>query len=169
MKSSGFVLLVSALLLGGCATHQAPRPSDTEQGARPVARETRETRIPVIRDLEGTSWVLVELRGAPAPRPPEGWSVQTLAFGREGVRANGNAGVNQFVSRYTQDGQGLVFGPLALTRRLGPPEWMEAEQRYTRTLSRVVGWRQEGEHLILMTPRDTRAAVFERVPVATRR
>jgi heat shock protein HslJ len=170
MKSSGLVILVSALLLVGCATRQSPRLGDTSPSPAPGSRPSqREANIPAIRELEGSSWILVELRGAPAPVPPEGWSVLSLEFGREGVRANGNAGVNRFVSRYTQDGQGLVLGPLALTRRLGPPDWMEAEQNYTRTLSRVVAWRQEGAQLVLMTPRDTRAAVFERAPVTNRR
>jgi heat shock protein HslJ len=164
MKSFGLVVLVSALVFAGCATRPAPRPADTAPGSLGAAPASREERIPVIRDLKGSAWVLVELRGAPAPVPPEGWSELGLEFGREGLRANGNAGVNRFVARYTQDGSKLVFGPLALTRRLGPAEWMEAEQRYTQMLSRVVGWRQEGAQLVLMTPRDTRAAVYERAP-----
>lgn len=166
MKISGWIVLSSALVLAGCATRPAPRPADTAPGASPVAREVR---VREIKELAGSSWILVELRGSPAEPPPEGWQPCGLEFGREGLRVNGNAGVNHFVGRYTQDGTRLVVGPLALTRRLGPPEWMEAEQRYTRTLSRVVGWRQEGESLVLMTPRDTRAAVFERVPSPSRR
>ncbi len=167
MKSSGWFVLSSFLVLAGCATRPAPRPADTAPGSQAAA--PREVRIEQIRDLKGSSWVLVELRGSPAETPPAGWEQQSLEFDRKGLRATGNAGVNRFAGRYTQDEAGLVFGPLALTRRLGPAEWMAAEQRYTQALSRVVGWRQEDEQLILMTPRDTRAAVFERAPPATSR
>lgn len=161
MKTLGFALSVSALFLAGCASRPAPRPSDTAPGAEAAAPAPK---IATIEELAGTSWLLVELDGQPVQAAPEGWSPQSLEFGAAGLQATGHAGVNRFGGRYTQEGESLSFGPLAMTRRIGPAELMEGEQRYTQVLSRVNGWRQDGERLILITPGEKRAAVLERVP-----
>lgn len=164
MKTLGLSLTLITSLLVGCATQQtAPRPADTAPGASVVDRAPK---ISKIKELSGTSWILSTIDDQPALTPPEGWSPLGLEFGREGLRATGNAGVNRFGSRYTQYDNELTFGPLALTRRLGPAELMAAEQRYTHVLSRVIAWRQEGEKLVLVTPNDANAAVFERVKPA---
>lgn len=160
MKTLGLSLALITTVLVGCATQPAPRPADTAPGA-PVVN--RAPKIAEIKELAGTSWILSTIEGRPAITPPEGWEPLSLEFGSEGLRATGNAGVNRFGGRYTQYDNELTFGPLALTRRLGPAELMTAEQRYTHVLSRVTGWRQEGEALVLSTPDDPRAAVFERV------
>jgi heat shock protein HslJ len=166
MKNLTFVFVVSALVVGGCATRPAPSPAATAPGA---AVSASAPRFEVLKELAGTAWVLAELDGQPVIAPPAGWDPLSLEFGREGLRATGNAGVNRFGGRYTQEGAELVFGPLALTRRLGPAELTAAEQRYTQVLSSVNGWRQDGERLILVTTGDKRAAVFERIKVAARR
>ena len=62
--------------------------------------------------LAGTEWTLVSLNG----RPPVSRDAPTLAF-EEGSRASGNGGCNHFSGPYTQDGDGLRFGPLVSTRR----------------------------------------------------
>lgn len=160
MKILGLSLALITMVLAGCATQPAPRPADTAPGAPAVNRAPKITEI---KELAGTSWVLSQIEGRPAITPPEGWSPLSLEFGREGLRAAGNAGVNRFGGRYTQYDNELTFGPLALTRRLGPAELMAAEQRYTHVLSRVTAWRQEGETLVLATPHDPRAAILERV------
>lgn len=161
MKTLGFVLSVSALLLAGCASRPAPRPSDTVPGAETGAVAPR---IEVLKELAGTSWLLVELGGQPVEAAPAGWSPQSLEFGEVGLRVTGHAGINHFGGRYSQEGEELVFGPLAMTRRIGPEALMEAEKRYTEVLTRVKGWRQDGEQLVLITPGEKRAAVLERVP-----
>lgn len=166
MKTLGFALSLSALVLAGCASRPAHRPADTAPGADAAPRPPK---VEVVDELAGTKWVLVELEGAPVAPAPEGWPARSLEFGREGLRAAGHAGVNFFGGRYTQDKGALRFGPLALTRRLGPEELMQAEQGYTRVLSRVVEWQQEGSLLVLSTPGSRRAAVFERVVEAEQR
>ena len=118
-------------------------------------------KVEVLKKLAGTSWRLVELEDSPVGEPPAGWPPQTLEFGREGLRLSGVAGVNVFGASYEEYGSELEIGRLALTRRLGPAELMEAERRYTHVLSRVVSWRQDGERLILVTIGEKRAAVFE--------
>lgn len=149
---------LSFLLLVGCATRPAPHPAETMPGAT----SAEGAKVKAIKELAGTSWVLVEIDGQAATPPPAGWSQLSLEFGREGLRATGNAGVNRFGGRYEQYDAELTFGPLALTRRIGPAELMEEERRYTHVLSRVVGWYQDGERLVLVTPGEKRAAVFER-------
>jgi heat shock protein HslJ len=156
-KNLGLFLVFSALGLVACASRPQPRPADTAPGATAESAP----KIKVIKELAGTSWMLVELDGETVQTPPSGWSLQSLSFGKEGLRATGNAGVNRFGGRYQQYDGELSFGPLALTRRIGPEGIMAAEQRYTQVLSRVVAWRQDGERLILLTPGEKRAAVFD--------
>ena len=156
-KNLGLFLVFTALGLAACASRPQPRAVDTAPGATAELAP----KIKVIKELAGTSWVLAELDGEAVQPPPAGWSPQSLSFGKEGLGATGNAGVNRFGGRYQQYDAELSFGPLALTRRIGPETIMAAEQRYTQVLSRVVAWRQDGERLILLTSGEKRAAVFD--------
>jgi heat shock protein HslJ len=85
-----------AIALAGCAAAQT---ADGEGG------ETE--------PLAGTEWTLVSLNGRP---PVSIRDTPTLAF-EDGSRASGNGGCNRFNGPYTQDGDGLRFGPLVSTRR----------------------------------------------------
>lgn len=160
MKLIGYLpLLAAPLLFAACATRPSPSPADTTPDAVRVAPAPKSVPL---KTLAGTSWTLVELNGEPAAEPLPGWSAQSLEFSPNGLSVTGNGGVNRFGGRYEETGETLYFGPLAMTRRAGPAAQMEAEQRYTRALSRVTGWRQDGERLVLTGPRDGREAVFER-------
>jgi heat shock protein HslJ len=163
MKPFVLAFSVSALLLAGCASRPAQGPADTAPGA------VRPEPVKLIKQLAGTTWLLVELEGAPVSPPPEGWLPRSLEFEAGGLRVSGVAGANGFGASYEQNGKELEIGRIALTRRLGPAELMEAERRYTHVLSRVTGWRQDGERLVLTTGGDERAAVFERVKKPLRR
>ncbi len=160
MKPVGSVVLIAlSLVVAGCASRTAPNPAATAPGS---AAGVVEPRIELLTSLVGTNWTLIELDGAPAPAPLEGWEPQSLEFNADGLRVTGNGGVNRFGGRYTENGQTLFFGPLAMTRRAGPAAQMEAEQIYTRVLSRVVGWRQDVDKLVLIGPGERRVAIFER-------
>ena len=160
MKIAGFVLLALNLALVGCASRARPTPSATLPGAETTSAPA--PKIPVIKTLAGTSWIVTELGGAPAAPVAGGWAAQSLEFDRDGLRFTGHGGVNRFGGRYTEDGRKLAFGPLAMTRRAGPAGRMEAEQRYTQVLSRVSGWRQDGFDLVLIGPGEGRLAVLAR-------
>jgi heat shock protein HslJ len=82
--------------------------------------------------LDGTLWRLVRLDGAELPSEP----ALTLAF--EGERVAGDGGLNRFFgsAEYRLDGR-FEAGPLASTRRAGPPELMEREQRYFTLLDQA--------------------------------
>jgi heat shock protein HslJ len=166
MKPVGSVVLLAlSLIIAGCASRTAPNPAATAPGAEAAAVAPR---IAVLTTLAGTSWRLVELDGSPAPEPLAGWEPQSLEFNVDGLRVTGNGGVNRFGGRYTEDGNTLFFGPLAMTRRAGPVAQMNAEQLYTRVLSRVVGWRQDVDKLVLIGPGERRVAVLERSSAASR-
>ena len=146
------------LALGLAATGCASRPSGS---ATTASDGTVSAKAPaVIKTLAGTRWTVVLLDGGTPESPDAGWPAQSLEFDADGDRVNGHAGVNRFGGRYNQDGGGLRFGPLAMTRRAGPPAQMELERRYTVVLSAVTGWRQEGANLVLVTPTSDRAAVL---------
>lgn len=165
MKHLGFAVLFSAFLLCGCATSNRTVSGDAASeapAAAPVAQ------VEALEELAGTSWIVTELAGMPAPAgetdetDAQAWPPQSLEFSANGQQASGHAGVNRFFGRYTQDKAALRFGPLALTRRAGPPRQTELERTYTSVLSGVVAWRQEGENLVLATAGNARAAVLLR-------
>jgi heat shock protein HslJ len=154
MKNLVLSLLALSLAAAGCAS----RSSGTDRSA--VGEAPAAKPAAVIKSLAGTRWALVSLDGAAAEPAVAGWPAQSLQFDADGKRATGHAGVNRFGGRFEQNAGGLRFGPLAMTRRAGPPAQMEIERRYTVVLSAVTGWRQEGANLILVTPASDRAAVL---------
>jgi heat shock protein HslJ len=105
----------------------------------------------VITELAGTRWTLSVLDGSAVYPSTSGWATPGIEFAKDQQTVTGFAGVNRFGGRYTQDGAALTFGPLALTRRIGPAEQMELESRFTRILSGVTGWRQRGEKIELIS------------------
>jgi heat shock protein HslJ/phosphoserine phosphatase len=61
------------------------------------------------------------------------------------VKADGSVGGNTAVNRYGGTAkigdQKIEFGPLAMTRRAGPPALMDQETKFTDALSRALGFR----------------------------
>jgi heat shock protein HslJ len=94
--------------------------------AAPPSTEPREDRI----SLTG-SWRLVRLDDAPLPA---GLEAPTLIVTGDGA-VSGSTGVNRMSGRVT--GAGPLFGPLATTRRAGPPAAMQLEARYLAALGEV--------------------------------
>ena len=156
-----FHVLLCALILASaaCASRFGKPAGMSNDAGVPV-------KIPVIRSLAGTSWTVVELAGGNAVNATNDWPAPSLEFDRNGQTATGHGGVNRFGGRYSESGASLSFGPLALTRRIGPEAQMQIEAAYTLALSRVEGWRQQGAQLILTGPGAERLAVLERSPVA---
>ena len=156
MKSTtlGLVFLASGLALAGCASRAIPTPEDTAPD-KPLLRltvkpEPKEVKAEVLKSLAGTSWLVIELDGQAASAPVEGWEPLSLEFDAAGTSVAGNAGVNRFAGRYSSRGSDLTFGPLAMTRRLGPPAQMEKERQFTESISQVVAWRQSGTNVVLL-------------------
>lgn len=169
--SLGLVLLASGLALSGCVSRVKPTPEDTAPD-KPLLRltvkpEPREVKAEKLETLAGTRWVVIEMDGQPAPAPVPGWEPLSLEFDAAGTSVSGNAGVNRFAGRYTSRDQSLAFGPLAMTRRLGPPEQMEKEREFTASISQVVSWRQAGSNVALLDAGSRRVLLL--APQAQRR
>jgi heat shock protein HslJ/phosphoglycolate phosphatase-like HAD superfamily hydrolase len=73
----------------------------------------------------------------------------TLEIGDDGA-VSGNTAVNRYGGKAKIDGQKIEFGPLAMTRRAGPPAMMNQESKFTAALEKVVGFRIEATGLLYL-------------------
>ena len=85
--------------------------------------------------LAGTRWEIVRIDGEPVAAGGEPLAVR---FGHDG-RVSGSTGVNQLTASYAVTAEYLTFGPLATSRREGPPELVAKTEgshtgRYLRRL-----------------------------------
>jgi len=110
--------------------------------------------------LEGTRWVLAEVGGQRAATGL-GDEPVTLRLDRAVSRVTGYAGVNRFSGDYELEGASLRFGPLATTRRAGPPEAESLETSVLTALAAVTGWKITGESLELLDQTGARLMRFD--------
>jgi len=110
--------------------------------------------------LEGTRWVLAEVSGHQAATGLDDEPV-TLQLDRALGRATGYAGVNRFSGEYHLEGASLRFGPLATTRRAGPPGAESLEASVLNALTAVSGWKITGESLDLLDQTGSRLMRFD--------
>ena len=110
--------------------------------------------------LEGTRWILAEVSGHRAALGLDGEPV-TLQLDRAVRLATGYAGVNRFSGTYDLEGASLRFGPLATTRRAGPPEAESLETAVLAALAAVSGWKISGESLDLLDHTGSRLMRFD--------
>ena len=73
----------------------------------------------------------------------------TIEFKADGS-VSGDSSVNRYRGNVTIDGETIQFGPLAMTRRAGPPELMEQEARFMKALENVASFRVENTTLSLL-------------------
>tara|TARA_R110002049_G_scaffold50370_2_gene143003 strand:+ start:77505 stop:78884 length:1380 start_codon:yes stop_codon:yes gene_type:complete len=74
----------------------------------------------------------------------------TLEFDTAGS-VGGNSSVNRFHGSVKIDGDRIEFGPLAMTRRAGPPALMKQESNFMAALQRVNGFRIAETGLLYLT------------------
>jgi heat shock protein HslJ len=92
--------------------------------------------------LDAVEWRLTEINGQPARAAVEGkHGLPTLRFNAEKKQVNGFSGVNRFFGNYKQEGEKLMFLPLASTRMAGPPEAMKLEGKFLAMLHEVTQFR----------------------------
>jgi putative lipoprotein len=108
--------------------------------------------------LEGTTWTLARLGGAPVA-VAGGQQVPDLTLDAPMKRAAGSTGCNRFTGGYRLDGERLTFGALASTRRICP-EGMELERRYLAALGRVATCHMASGRLLLRDALGTIVAEF---------
>lgn len=143
---------ISSLLLGGCASNNT-----TKFDLAPASPA-------------GHAWTLAAVRGEPVVLPelasqmPEGAQrIPEIRFSADGLSVSGYTGVNGFSGRSDFNGEKLKFGPLATTRRAGPPELMTLENHYTAALTNVTAWKIEHRQLLLLIDGEP-VLVFELQP-----
>ena len=85
----------------------------------------------------------------------------TLTIGADG-RTSGSAGVNRYFGKAEfGEADQITFGPMASTRRGGPPKAMAQEQAYLRQLKDVSSWTVNGNRLILTQKNGSFALRFD--------
>jgi heat shock protein HslJ len=122
--------------------HQADRAKLDDQTLQLLAGDqllATLARVPLVGQ-----WKVSHLMDEPLGDDAE-LSLEIDAEGQVG----GYAGVNRFMGRLASQTD-AIFGPLATTRRAGPPEAMELEQRYLRALSACDSYAIDGQSLTLM-------------------
>ena len=119
-------------LLAGCAL--APSPEQP----------------PLAVDLVETRWRLTEVDGKPVA-DQRGSREPHLFFAREGARVTGFSGCNTLSGTYQRSsGDGLVFGPVAMTRMAClSPEANAMEAGLVKGLAQVARYRIVGTRLEL--------------------
>ena len=73
----------------------------------------------------------------------------TLEISQDGSVA-GDTCVNRFGGKAKIDGQKILFGPLAMTRRAGPQALMDQESKYATALEKVTGFRVDLRGLLFL-------------------
>ena len=76
------------------------------------------------------------------------WASGSASLRLESGRVSGSGGIN-VMGDYQLDGASLTFGPVATTRMAGPPEQIEAEQRFLADLARIRRWRLDDGNVVL--------------------
>jgi len=73
----------------------------------------------------------------------------TIQFAKDGT-VSGDTCVNRYNGKAKIDGDKISFGPLASTRRAGPPALMDQEQTFLKALDTVASFRIENTGLLLL-------------------
>lgn len=102
--------------------------------------------MPFTWTLTGTVWMVTELEGKPIAAD----KLPTLQLQPDGNRVNAFGGVNRLGGTYQSTETALSFGPLAATRMAGPERQMAIEEKFSRVLSGVTGYRLSGNRIELL-------------------
>jgi len=73
----------------------------------------------------------------------------TLEVGEDGS-VSGSTAVNRYNGKAKIEGQKIEFGPLATTRRAGPPALMDQESKFIKALEKVASFRIEDSGLLYL-------------------
>jgi putative lipoprotein len=104
---------------------------------------------PSAAPLTATDWLLVSADGATVPEGLEDPRPPYLRL-EPGGRALGFSAVNSFSGTYEARESRLTLGPLAVTRRAGPPAAMAVESAMLQALQGTASHRITGDTLELL-------------------
>ena len=99
--------------------------------------------------LAGTYWNVKQV-GELSFKPLKGGRDAHLRLDAKQKRATGYCGVNSFSGSFESGPASLSFGPLAATRRAGPPQAMAFESAYFKALGATRSYRISGAMLELL-------------------
>lgn len=105
--------------------------------------------LPSASPLTATDWLLVSADGATVPDGLEDPRPPYLRL-EPGGRALGFSAVNSFSGTYEAHESRLTLGPLAVTRRAGPPAAMAVESAMLQALQGTASYRIAGNTLELL-------------------
>lgn len=141
--------------LGKTATYEisGDRLVLKDAGGNPLLSYTAFASPPLI----GTNWnVMVYNNGKGGLTSAIAGTEITLLFGEDGT-VSGTTGCNNYTGGYQVDGESIVIGPLATTRRMcvEPEGIMDQEFNYTNTLAKVATYQILGDELTLLDAQGT--------------
>lgn len=116
--------------------------------------------------VTSTEWVLSELGDKAAIPAGDALARPRFAMDAREKRVRGSTGVNQINGTFELSGDALQFGPLATTRRAGPPELMQQESVFLDALSKTATARVNGSSLRLLDGAGNVLARFDPMSVA---
>jgi heat shock protein HslJ len=109
------------------------------------------------------AWVATSILNGDAVTSSLAGTELTATFTSDG-KLTGSAGCNGYTTTYRASGGKITIAQPAATRKLcdSPAGVMEQEHAFLAALAATTGYRLEGSHLSLLTPRGTYTATFDR-------
>ncbi|ESQ94253.1 META domain-containing protein [Asticcacaulis benevestitus] len=148
MKSLLFAgLALSAIIITGCATDQAPRPGSGAMTSHEAV-------------ITEKYWKLVELNGHPVePGPNDTY----ITLKRDGQRLIGSGGCNRLGGTYTLGAMNWVRFSQIVSTEMACTQGMETETQFLDVLNNVDSYDVKGDRLVLNKARMAPLARFEAV------
>jgi heat shock protein HslJ len=133
------------------------------KGCAPSPMTEASGRGNVVAPLRGTTWRLIDLRGATTPSQldPKPRRPVELVFAAQEHMVAGSGGCNLLKGSFQLDGEQLRFGPLASTRMACPPALMAFERSYLERLAQVRRWSIDRRTLLLQDSTGHTLMVFQ--------
>jgi heat shock protein HslJ len=113
--------------------------------------------------LAGTYWNLKQVDDQ-SFKPLKGGRDAHLRLDARQKRATGYSGVNSFSGAFETTAASLSFGPIAATRRAGPPAAMAFEASFFKVLEATRSYRISGDRLELLDAGGAVRARLEALP-----
>ncbi|CAL4867648.1 hypothetical protein MMA231_01913 [Asticcacaulis sp. MM231] len=140
-------LALSAIIITGCVTDQAPRPLSGAMTSHEAV-------------ITEKYWMLVELNGHPvAPGPNDTY----ITLKRDVQRLIGSGGCNRLGGSYTLGAMNRVRFSQIVSMEMACTQGMETETQFLRVLNSADSYNVKGDRLVLNKARMAPLARFEAV------
>ena len=161
------LFLLLAVTTAGCSQKNDSQAAaaTADKKSAPMAQQEQQAGNDATPGLAGTSWRLVKIMEMDdSVDEPEDRSLYTLQFGEDG-RAAMRADCNRGTGAWTSESPGqLVFGPIASTGAMCPPESLS--DKYLAQFGWVRSYVMENGRVFLATMADGAIIEFEPAPAS---